>query len=116
MYLGEGPLLASGYPRLANFPDRKVELYPIRGFSAVPHPYRNLMVRTELPGPKLVVSDLHGGSMKELTTVQNGELRWIGLSWSRDGNWIGYTAGEMFSPPKAEADVWKMRPDGTEAV
>jgi Tol biopolymer transport system component len=116
MYLGHGPLLLSTYPRQRDFPDRKVDLYPIRGFSAVPHPRQNLMVRTELPGPRLIVSALRGDGMKQITSVQNGELPWIGLSWSGDGNWIAYTAGEMFSPPKAEADVWKIRPDGTEAV
>ena len=36
--------------------------------------------------------------------------------WPRDGEWVAYTAGEMFSPPNAEADVWKARPDGTSAV
>lgn len=116
MYLGPGPLLLSGYPRRTEFPDRNVELYPLRGFSAVPHPHQNLLVRTELARLRLVLSDLTGRGTKEITAVQNGELPWIGLSWSRDGNWIGYTAGEMFATPKAEADVWKMRPDGREAI
>ena len=116
MYLGPGPLLRSGYPKVTHLPDRKAELYPIRGFSAVPHLNKDLLVRTELPQLRLVLSNLRGDSAKEVTPVQNGELPWIGLSWSRDGNWIAYTAGEMFSPPKAEADVWKIRSDGTGAV
>jgi Tol biopolymer transport system component len=116
MYLGPGPLLRSGYPKRTDLPDRKVELYPIRGFSAVPHPNKDLLVRTELPQLHLELSNLRGDSAKQLTAVQNGELPWIGLSWSRDGDSIAYTAGEMFSPPKAEADVWKIRSDGTGAV
>jgi Tol biopolymer transport system component len=115
-YLGRGPLLASGYPMPARLPDRSLELYPVRGFSIALNSRRDQMLRTELPGPRLVLSDLSGRNMKDITAVQNGELPWIGLSWSRDGEWVAYTAGEMFSPPKAEADVWKMRPDGTEAV
>ena len=116
MYLGPGPLLLSGYPKRTQFPDREVELYPIRGFSGVPNPNKDLFVRTELPQLHLVLSSLRGDSARQLTPVQNGELPWIGMSWSPDGNWIAYTAGEMFSPPNAEADVWKIHPDGTGAV
>ena len=116
MYLGPGPLLHSGYPKKTDLPDRKVELYPLRGFSAVPHPTKDLVVRTELPKLHLVLSSLRGDSAKEVTPVPTGELPWIGLSWSRDGDWIAYTAGEMFSPPNAQADVWKIRSDGTGAV
>jgi Tol biopolymer transport system component len=115
-YLGAGPLLAAGHPAPARLPDRRLELYPIRGFSVAAHPRRDLMVRTELPGPHIVMSDLRGRGPREVLTVPKGELPWIGLSWSRDGEWIAYTAGEMFSPPNAEADVWKARPDGTGAV
>jgi TolB protein len=116
LYLGPGPLLESGYPKRTDLPDRQVELYPLRGFSAVPHPSKDLLVRTELPKLHLVLSSLRGDSAKEMTAIQNGVLPWIGLSWSRDGNWITYTAGEMFSTPKAEADIWKIRSDGTDAV
>jgi Tol biopolymer transport system component len=116
MYLGPGPLLESGYPKKTDLPDRQVELYPIRGFSAVPHPSKDLLVRTELPQLHLVLSSVRGDSAKQVTAVQNGDLPWIGMSWSRDGNWIAYTAGEMFSPPSAEADIWKIHPDGTSPV
>lgn len=116
LYLGPGPLLESGYPKRTDLPDRKVEIYPLRGFSAVPHPSKDLLVRTELPKLHLVLSSLRGDSAKEMSPVQNGELPWIGLSWSRDGNWIAYTAGEMFAEPKSEADIYKIRSDGTGAV
>jgi Tol biopolymer transport system component len=116
MYLGPGPLLHSGYPKRTDLPDRQVELYPIRGFSGVPHPNKDLLVRTELPQLHLVLSNMRGDSAQQMAPVQTGDLPWIGLSWSRDGNWIAYTAGEMFSPPNAQADVWKIRSDGTGAV
>lgn len=116
MYLGPGPLLHNGYPKRTDLPDRQVELYPIRGFSGVPHPNKDLLVRTELPELHLVLSNMRGESAQQMAPVQTGELPWIGLSWSLDGNWIAYTAGEMFSPPNAQADVWKIRSDGTGAV
>jgi TolB protein len=116
VYIGSGPLLVTGSPVTVKLPDRKVDLHPIRGFSAIPHPTRNLMIRTELPGPKLILSDLRGNNGKEIKKINQDQLPWIGLNWSRDGNWISYTVGKMFSPAIAEADIWKMRPDGSEAV
>jgi Tol biopolymer transport system component len=115
-YLGPGPLLVKGAPTNIKLPDRQLDLYAIRGFSAVPHPTRNLMIRTELPGPRLMLSDFSGHNEHEVKKINQDQLPWIGLNWSRDGSWIAYTVGKMFSPPNAEADIWKMRPDGSDSV
>src|SRR5439155_7011688 len=37
-----------------------------------------------------------------------------GFSWSRDGQWIAFTQGAPSWEPDAEADIWKMRVDGSE--
>lgn len=116
VYLGRGPLLVSGYPRIVNLPDRQVELYPIRGFSVAPHPFLDLMVRTDVPDLHLTVSDLHGNHSREITKVPKTDVPWIGLTWSRDGKQIAYGVGEMFSPPNADADIWKIDPDGSRAT
>jgi Tol biopolymer transport system component len=116
LYLGPGPLLTRDAQVTIGLPDRQVDLYPIRGFSAAPHPTRNSMVRTELPGPRLILSDLRGHHEKEITKINQDQLPWIGLNWSHDGNWIVYTVGKMFSPAAAETDIWKIRPDGSGSV
>jgi TolB protein len=116
VYLGEGPLLVNGFPRLATLPDRKVDLYAVRGFSVAPHPFKDLMVRTDLPDLHLTVSDLHGENSREIVKISGTDVPWIGLTWSRDGKQIAYGVGEMFSPPNAEADIWKISPDGSGAV
>jgi Tol biopolymer transport system component len=63
-----------------------------------------------------MLSDFSGHNEQEVKKINQDQLPWIGLNWSRDGSWIAYTVGKMFSPPNAEADIWKMRPDGSESV
>lgn len=116
LYLGRGPFLVHGAPRLVHLPDRELELYPVRGFSVVPHPHKNLLAGTVMPGPRLMQTDVNGRGAREITSVPNTNRPWLGLSWSRDGEWVAYTAGAIFSPPKAEADIWKIHPDGTGAM
>ena len=64
----------------------------------------------------MILSDLNGNHEKEVKKINQDQLPWIGLNWSRDGNWIAYTVGKMFASPADETDIWKMRSDSSDAV
>ncbi len=80
------------------------------------HPEQDLLISTAPPGPRMILSRLDGSYGKELLRFDPPQRIFVGFSWSRDGQWIAYTKGDHFSPPASEADIWKMRADGTEAV
>ncbi len=113
--LGGGPLLVSGSPVKMSLPDRQLEFYPIREFLAAVHPTRNLLVRALPPDARLVISDIEGDKLKEVIEFDSPQRLSNGISWSADGEWFAYMLGEMFGTPETEADIWKVRLDGTEA-
>jgi hypothetical protein len=53
--LGEGPFVAGGVPVRKRLPDREIDLYAIRSFSAFLHPNRDLALLLSPPGPSDVL-------------------------------------------------------------
>src|SRR6185369_1583333 len=37
-------------------------------------------------------------------------------NWSKDGRWIVCAVGPTFAKPSARVDLWKLHPDGSQAV
>lgn len=64
----------------------------------------------------MMLTDISGSNIREITHLQSTVLPWQAMSWSPDGKWIAFTQGALFSPPQTEADIWKIHPDGTGAV
>ena len=116
LYLGRGPFLVHGSPRRVSLPDRELELYAVRAFSVVPHPHQSLLASTIPPGSTMMLTDISGSNIRQITHLQSTVLPWQAMSWSPDGKWIAFTQGALFSPPQTEADIWKIHPDGTGAV
>lgn len=118
--LSEGPLLIANSPEYANLPDRTLALYPIRKFG----------VTVDATGQKLALTDsFYSSQYLAVTNLDGSEQRIVHdrkdrkavppiyvPAWSKDGAWIVWMSGLPFGGPKEENDVWKIRPDGSEAV
>jgi TolB protein len=101
-----------------NLPDRTLDLKGVRSFTASVNPETGEIVglgsfnpSDRMPG--VLVSRPDGTGLKEV--FKAGGPAW-GVVWSKDGKWIAFTAGPPFAPPRAQADIWKMRADGSNAV
>jgi len=66
------------------------------------------------PGIDPIISRIDGSHQhnvfKRKTTLNPGTA----LSWSRDGEWIAFTDGDSRGSSNGQADIWKMRADGSE--
>jgi Tol biopolymer transport system component len=117
IFLDDGPVLAADAPVRKKLPDRQVDLYPIRYFSAILSPRDDLIVHAAPGAPpnqvELWASKVDGTQQHRILELASTQNIFTGLSWSRDGQWITFTRGG-FPVAKSEADVWKMRPDGSE--
>ena len=112
--LGDGPFLAAGAPFAKKLADREIELYPIRFFTALLNPTKNLVLLTTAPGgTDLLVSRVDGSQPRKLWTFDKTQNAFASLSWSRDGEWIGFTRGNSRNRD-AEADIWRIKTDGSE--
>ena len=123
-FQSDGPVLAAGAPFRRKLPDREVELYPIRYFVAILNPVADLVVYTEPSAPskpvELWTSRIDGSQQRKILELDPMPAQQIfsAMNWSRDGQWIAYTRGHTDVPlriDKMEADVWKIRADGSEA-
>lgn len=123
-FLSNGPALVAGAPFKRKLPDREVELYPIRYFVAILNPQADLIVHTEPSAPskpvELYTSKIDGSQRHKILDLEPMPAQGIfsAMNWSRDGQWIVFTRGHTDLPlqiDKMEADVWKMRADGSEA-
>jgi len=110
-----------GAPFRRKLPDRQVDLYPIRYFSAVLNPRENLILHSAPGVPSkpvsLWASRIDGSQQHKLLEVDPGQLTFTGTSWSKDGQWIALTRGSgqiAVKTARSEADVWKMRADGSD--
>jgi Tol biopolymer transport system component len=120
---GGGPVLVPGAPFRRTLPDRQIDLYPIRYFSAVLNPRENLILHTapsaRSSSVELLVSRIDGGQQRKLLELDPSaeQLTFTGMTWSKDGQWIAFTRGggpAAVKTAKSEADVWKMRSDGSD--
>jgi len=117
----DGPVLVPGAPFRKKLPDRQIDLYPIRYFSAILNPRENLILHTGPSDPSIPVelwaSRIDGSQQRKLLELDSGQLTFTGTGWSKDGQWIAFTRGSGRTPvktAKSEADVWKMRADGSD--
>jgi Tol biopolymer transport system component len=95
-------------------PDRTIGLYPLRYFTAALNPKRDLVLLTHpAGGTDMLVSRTDGSEPRTVFHYDSTQNTFAGLSWSRDGEWIVFTRGASRTPV-AEADIWKMRADGSE--
>lgn len=120
-----GPFLVPGAPFRRPLPDRQVDLYPLRYFSAILSPRENLIIHsapTSFSYPfsrpiDLLISRMDGSEQRKLLELGTKQNIFTEISWSKDGQWIAFTRGggpAAVEGPKIEADVWKMRSDGNE--
>jgi len=111
--IGDGPFVAHGAPFRTQLPDRGIDLYPLRYFTALQNPRKNLLLLTQpAGGTDLMVSRGDGSDRKSLYHYDDAQNTFAGLAWSRDGEWIAFTSGSALRPT-GEADIFKMRADGS---
>ena len=123
--LGPGALVGADFPARADLPDRAVALYGMRHTTGLaPHPFRDeLLVTVEnQAGTRLVRARFDGSDETDLFSVPGvgivaGKgLRLFDIKWSPDGTWVNLTQGRFAGGVKDSAQLWKMRPDGSERV
>jgi Tol biopolymer transport system component len=121
--LGPGGVLATDYPAAVQLPDRTAALYAMRHTTGLaPHPHRNEMAVTveNETGTRLVLAGFDGSNEKELFAipgvgiVAGKGIRLFDMKWSPDGTWINFTQGAFAGGLKDRAELWTMRPDGSE--
>jgi Tol biopolymer transport system component len=119
----DGPVLVTGAPFRRKLPDREIDLYPIRYFTAILSPRENLLLHTSASAPSMPVelwaSRIDGSQQRKLLELEPSPTQqtFTGMSFSKDGQWIAFTRGggpTAVKFAKNEADVWKMRSDGSE--
>ena len=112
------PFLLSGSRRQEELPDRTVELNGFFSFTSSVNPRTGDVVGIGTLSatdktPHIIVSRLDGTGLRDV--FNPASIAWAPV-WSRDGNWIAFTVGPPFAPAKAQADIWKIKPDGTGAI
>lgn len=108
------PFLVEGAPFRRRLPDREIDLYPLRLFTALLNPTRDILLMTNAPGgTNVLVSTIDGRSQRKLFQDESTQSSRTGLSWSKDGEWIAFTRGG-WRRPDSESSIWKMRSDGSE--
>jgi Tol biopolymer transport system component len=117
-----GPALAPGAPFRRTLPDREIDLYPIRYFTAILSPREDLIIHTSpsVSGNpvELWASRIDGSQQRKILELEPTPTQQIftSMSWSKDGQWVAFTRGggpTVLKTAKNEADVWKMRSDGS---
>ncbi len=93
-------------------PDRIIELWAIRGSFPALDPTGSRIVFSE--GFERIVTSRPDGSGREVVFAPPGNPVWR-PSWSGDGRWIACSVGPVFAKPSARVDIWKFRPDGSQA-
>ena len=118
--LSEGPLLIAHSPEYVDLPDRKLALYPIRKFGVTVDPTGQKLALTDsfYSSHYLSITSLDGGHPQIIHERKDRKVvpPIYTPAWSKDGSWIGWMAGLPFGGPKEEDDVWKVHPDGSDAV
>ena len=119
----DGPVLVAGAPFRRKLPDRQIDLYPIRYFTAIMSPSENLILHTAPSAPskpvELWASRIDGSQQHRLLELEPSPTQqtFSGMSFSRDGQWIALTRGggpTAVKTARNEADVWKVRSDGSD--
>jgi Tol biopolymer transport system component len=118
----DGPVLVAGAPFRRKLPDREIDLYPIRYFTAILSPRENLILHVAPSAPskpvELWASRIDGSQQRKLLELEPTPTQqsFTGMCFSKDGQWIAFTRGggpRAVKTATIEADVWKMRSDGS---
>jgi Tol biopolymer transport system component len=119
---GNGPVLVSGAPFRRRLPDREIELYPVRYFSAILNPRENLIIHSAPSAPtnpvELWTARIDGSEQRKILELEPTPTQqsFSGMSWSKDGQWVAFTRGggpTAVKTAKNAAGIWKMRSDGS---
>jgi hypothetical protein len=112
--------MVAGAPFRKRLPDREIDLYPIRYFTAILNPRADLILHTQPPTisdpSELWTSRTDGSEQRELPDIEPAPplLAFAGMSWSKDGEWVVYARGRIgMRIDQMDADVWKMQSDGS---
>jgi dipeptidyl aminopeptidase/acylaminoacyl peptidase len=114
-----GPFI-SHPPRLVELPDRTLSMSAVRGYVPALNA-DNTEVATSEAFSRLVISRLDGSGKRTLFARVKGDRyrgqdsAW-GPTWSRDGQWLAFSVGTPFGADSENVDIWKGRPDGSQAV
>lgn len=107
-----GPFLADNRLQV-QLPDRLLELWAIRGAFPAFDPTGARLVFSE-HFERLILSLLDGSGQQTVFDPPR-EPVWR-PHWSQDGKWIVCAVGPTFAKPSTTVDIWKLRPDGSQAV
>jgi TolB protein len=106
-----GPFLVDNRLQV-QLPDRELEFWAVRGtFPSLGPTGRELVFGEHFA--KLITSRLDGSGQQVI--FASAEPVWR-PQWSGDGEWIVCAVGPTFAGPAAQVDIWKLRPDGSQAV
>ncbi len=106
--------------RSMDLPDRTLALTGIRGYLPTLHPSGEEVATSEA-FVRLVVTRLDG-SDKRVVFDRGHEYGYRGTdspwwpAWSPDGQWLVFGVGAAFGGTTDIVNIWKSRPDGTDAV
>lgn len=112
-----GPLLVAGSPQRVMLGGRTVALSGMRhAFTTPPDPGRHELLVRETPRRISYATDAGEEpsgllDLDELAEPPAGVISH--LRYTRDGAWVTFTVGPFGGPPQADADVWRVRPDGS---
>jgi Tol biopolymer transport system component len=112
-----GPLLVAGSPQRFTIGDRTVALAGMRhAFTTPPDPLRGeLLVRASPRRISFATETGEGPSdfldLDEIAGTSGGVISH--MRYTHDGEWVTFTVGPFGGPPAAEADVWRVRTDGS---
>ncbi len=107
-----GPFVVHNRKKV-QLPGRVLELWAVRGAFPSLDPTGTQLVFSE-HFTRIMKSNLDGSGQR-VVFERPGTSVWR-PDWSKDGQWIACAVGPTFAGPSARADIWKFRPDGTEAV
>jgi Tol biopolymer transport system component len=114
-----GPFRAHA-PRQVELPDRPLSMHPVRGYIPALNPDASEVATSEA-FVRLVISKLDGSARRTVfdrgkAKGYRGEFSAWGPSWSADGQWLAFNVGAPFAGDSENVDIWKSRPDGSQAV
>jgi Tol biopolymer transport system component len=109
IFSGGGPVLAPGAPFRRTLPDREIDLYPIRYFTAILSPREDLIIHTAPSASgspvELWASRIDGSQQRKILELEPTPTQQIftAMSWSKDSQWVAFTRGggpTVLKPPK----------------
>jgi Tol biopolymer transport system component len=112
-----GPLLVAGSPQRFTIGDRAVMLSGVRhAFTTPPDPSRGELLVRETPRRISFATETGEGpsgllDLDEIAGVAGGVISH--MRYTHDGEWVTFTLGPFGGPPAADADVWRVRVDGS---